>query len=208
MFRNPLVCSNSPDTRGWGNKTEMSEGCITGSDCLNTLPLREGGGHNGIAFQTTDSYSVYSMRRLAKWSIGIGSFIGGLIALLALLLCTGVIRVYGLTTGYNQLPKGLQARVVFSQGSLTDLDKALAQVQQQRSVLLVNGHELREAIARKGGKWLVYIYQEGCSSPSCPTLSSVTHYAEQLGARPLFVAVDLRSELFLHPEPILSIDFR
>lgn len=148
------------------------------------------------------------MRRLAKWSIGIGSFIGGLIALLALLLCTGVIRVYGLTTGYNQLPKELQARVVFSQGCLTDLDKALAQVQQQRSVLLVNGRELREAIARKCSKWLVYIYQEGCSSPSCPTLSSVTHYAEQLGARPLFVAVDLLSELFLHPEPILSIDFR
>ena len=48
----------------------------------------------------------------------------------------------------------------------------------------------------------------GCSSPSCPTLSSVTHYAEQLGARPLFVAMDLRSEIFLHPEPILSIDFR
>lgn len=75
-------------------------------------------------------------------------------------------------------------------------------------MLLVNGRELREAIARKGGKWLVYIYQEGCSSPSCPTLSSVIHYAEQLGARPLFVAMDLRSELFLHPEPILSIDFR
>ena len=148
------------------------------------------------------------MRRLAKWSIGIGSFIGCLIALLALLLCTGVIRVYGLTTGYNQLPKELQARVVFSQGSLTDLDKALAQVRQQRSVLLVNGRELRGAIARKGGKWLVYTFQEGCSSPSCPTLSSVTHYAEQLGARPLFVAMDLRSELFLHPEPILSIDFR
>ena len=73
---------------------------------------------------TTDSYSVYSMRRLAKWSIRIGSFIGGLIALLALLLYTGVIRVYGLTTGYNQLPKELQVRVVFSQGSLTDLDKA------------------------------------------------------------------------------------
>jgi len=67
---------------------------------------------------------TYPMRRLAKWSIGIGSFIGGLIALLALLLCTGVIRVYGLTTGYNQLPKELQARVVFSQGSLMDLDKA------------------------------------------------------------------------------------
>ena len=148
------------------------------------------------------------MRRLAKWSIGIGLFIGYFIALLALLLCTGVIRVYGLTTGYNQLPKELQARVVFSQGSLTDLDKALAQVQQQRSVLLVNGHELREAIARKGGKWLVYIYQEGCSSPSCPTLSSVIHYAEQLGTHPLFVAMDLRSEIFLHPEPILSIDFR
>ena len=82
------------------------------------------------------------MRRLAKWSIGIGSFIGCLIALLALLLCTGVIRVYGLTTGYNQLPQELQARVVFSQGSLTDLDKALAQVRQQRSVLLVRqSHE-------------------------------------------------------------------
>ena len=64
------------------------------------------------------------LRRLAKWSIGIGSFIGCLIALLALLLYTGVIRVYGLTTGYNQLPKEQQGRVVFSQGCLTDLDKA------------------------------------------------------------------------------------
>ena len=64
------------------------------------------------------------LRRLAKWSIGIGSFIGCLIALLALLLYTGVIRVYGLMTWYNQLPKEQQGRVVFSQGCLTDLDKA------------------------------------------------------------------------------------
>jgi hypothetical protein len=46
MSRPPLICSISPDARGRGNKTEMSEGCIKGSDCLNTLPLR--GGHNGI----------------------------------------------------------------------------------------------------------------------------------------------------------------
>lgn len=42
MSRNPLIRSISPDARGWGNKTEISEGCIKGSDCLNTLPLREG----------------------------------------------------------------------------------------------------------------------------------------------------------------------
>lgn len=145
---------------------------------------------------------------MRKWFIGIGFFVVSLLALFSLLLCTGIIRIYGFVSGYNNLSQEEQAHVAFSQGTLYNLSTTLEQMHQQGTVLCVNGWELRDEIAREGGKWLIYLFQEGCNSPTCLPLSSARRYAEEIGARPLFVAVDLRSGLFHYTEPILSIDFR
>lgn len=128
------------------------------------------------------------------------------IGLLVGLWATGFIQVYHLTSGYRYLDTAQRAQVTFAGGQAIDLDKELAQANEQGRILCVRGKQLREAINRKE-KALVYIFNDGCMSPGCLPLSVVADYAKQIHAAVYFVATDLRPSLFLHPEPILSVDF-
>lgn len=129
------------------------------------------------------------------------------LVLFGILYATGFVRVYHITSGYHYLSASEQARVIFAGDKPLALDKASQEARARGEILCVSGAQLRQALLGEE-KALVYLFNDDCSSPSCLPLSAVGRYAQGIGAKVYYVATDLRSSLFQHPEPILSIDFR
>lgn len=131
----------------------------------------------------------------------------GLCLMILVLYATGFIQVYHLTSGYRYLSAEQQSKVYFAGDRIGNLDRLQDSIHRSGGILCVNGAALRKALLQQE-KSLVYVFSEGCSSPSCLPLSTIGRYAKEIGAKPYYVAVDLEPDLFLHPEPILSIDYR